>query len=120
MESTQQCLECQNPLLGRTDKKYCNDLCRNIFNNRLKSEQLCQLKSVNRILLHNRRVLQNFLKSEEATKVSKKRLYDSGFNFSYHTHTIPNKKGMTYFFIYEVGYLPLEHDIYFLCKRKCV
>ena len=32
---SKQCLECDEPLFGRVDKKFCNDQCRNAYNNRV-------------------------------------------------------------------------------------
>ena len=35
-----ECAECGHKLVGRTDKKFCNDYCRNSFNNkRYRKEQ---------------------------------------------------------------------------------
>jgi hypothetical protein len=45
-------------------------------------------------------------------------LIREGFRFKYITHTYTNKKGNTYFFCYEFGYLPLEHDQYLVVRRK--
>ena len=36
----------------------------------------------------------------------------------YFKHTYTNKKGNTYFFCYDTGYLVLENDWYLLVKRK--
>ena len=32
------CLECGEPILGRSDKKFCSDLCRNAYNNKANSD----------------------------------------------------------------------------------
>ena len=29
------CLECESPLVGRVDKKFCSDYCRNSYNNKI-------------------------------------------------------------------------------------
>ena len=34
-----QCPECNDPIVGRTDKKFCSDGCRNSFNNRVNKDQ---------------------------------------------------------------------------------
>jgi len=41
-----------------------------------------------------------------------------GFNFNYFTNTYTNKKGVTYFYCYEYGYLPLENNFYLIVKRR--
>ncbi len=45
------------------------------------------------------------------------RLAEQGFDFRYHTHQYQNKKGQTYHFCYEYGYLPLEGDWVLVVKR---
>ena len=35
MSKQRECLECSTALMGRVDKKFCNDQCRNSYNNRL-------------------------------------------------------------------------------------
>ena len=32
------CLECKDPIIGRADKKFCSDQCRNTYNNKLNSD----------------------------------------------------------------------------------
>jgi len=57
MENERRCLDCQEPLKGRADKKFCNDLCRNNYNNRLKSESNNLVRRINGILRKNRNIL---------------------------------------------------------------
>jgi hypothetical protein len=35
----QTCAECGKGLFGRTDKRFCNDTCRNGFNRKLRAEE---------------------------------------------------------------------------------
>jgi len=113
------CLSCQKVLHGRTDKKFCNDYCRNTYNNRLKTINNNYVRNVNNALLKNRRILESLLPvEEEMSKTTKSKLLQLGFQFRYITHTYANKKGNTYFFCYEYGYLPLENDWYLVVKRK--
>jgi len=55
--------------------------------------------------------------NEEMAKANKDKLLHKEFQFKYITHTYTNKKGNTYFFCYEYGYLPLEND-WFLIVRE--
>ena len=41
-----------------------------------------------------------------------------GFSFKYLTHTFKNKDGKIYFWCYDYGYLPLDHDWYLIVKTK--
>jgi len=112
------CLACGKNLQGRTDKKFCNDYCRNAYNNQLKIATNQTVRNINNALLKNRRVLEAALGEEEMTKTTKEKLIRGGFQFKYLTHTYTNKKGNVYFFCYEYGYLPLENDWYLIVKRK--
>ena len=113
------CHTCNKLLKGRTDKKYCNDYCRNNFNNQLKAGSNNFIRNINNALGKNKRILESQLpEGEELAKISKDKLLQKGFQFKYLTHIYTNKKGNTYFFCYDIGYLPLESDWYLLVKRK--
>lgn len=112
------CLACGKTVSGRADKKFCNDYCRNAYNNNLKSSSSAIVRNINNALLKNRRLLEAVLGEEEMQKVSKDKLLQQGFQLKYTTHTYTNKKGNVYFFCYEYGYLPLEHDVFLVVKRK--
>jgi len=112
-----QCLECGEEIRGRSDKKFCSDICRNGFNNKLNSNSTNYIRNVNNILRKNRRILESFI-PEETAKTTKDKLLQKGFNFQYYTNTYTTKKGKAYYFCYEYGYLPIDNDFYFLVKRK--
>src|SRR5258708_32600415 len=112
------CLTCSKPIKGRTDKKFCDDYCRNNYNNQLKSNTINLVRNINNALGKNRRILENFFGKEDIIKTTKNRLLEKGFQFKYTTHTYTNKKGNVYFFCYDIGYLPLENDWYLLVKQK--
>ena len=113
------CLTCNKPLKGRTDKKFCDDYCRNTYNNQLKAASINLVRNINNALGKNRRILESLFKNEEdIAKAPKDKLLQKGFQFKYITHTYMNKRGNVYFFCYDMGYLPLENDWYLLVKRK--
>lgn len=117
--SEKRCLECGKTLKGRTDKKFCDDLCRNSFNNKLNSDSNSYVRTINNILRKNRRLLDEaMLGNEEMVKLPRLKLLEKGFQFKYFTHTYTNKKGNTYYFCYEYGYLPLEGEWLLVVKRK--
>lgn len=113
------CLTCEKPLKGRTDKKFCDDYCRNNFNNQLKAGTTNLVRNINNALGKNRRILEScFANGEEMAKTTREKLMQKGFQFKYFTHQYNNKKGNTYFFCYDLGYLPLENDWFLVVKRK--
>lgn len=113
------CLACNKTVKGRADKKFCDDYCRNAYNNQLKTGSGKLVININNALKKNRRILEGILPSdEEMAKSTKEKMLAKGFQFKYITHTYVNKKGNTYFFCYDYGYLPLENDWYLVVKRK--
>jgi hypothetical protein len=48
------CLTCGKPLRGRSDKKFCDEGCKNEQNNRLQHEEREAIKAIDRILKHKR------------------------------------------------------------------
>jgi len=118
MTQTRTCLCCEREIRGRVDKKFCNDHCRNDFNNQLKlSANNPYVRKINLALRHNRKILEQLMRSDkEVTKVPLDRLNSLGFKFKYLTHVYTTKKGTTYNYVYEYGYLPLENNWYLLVK----
>lgn len=113
------CLYCGKPVRGRSDKKYCNDFCRNNYNNSLKGDDSKLVRNINNALRRNHYILQGLLPAEQETaKVNKEKLSRLGFRFQYMTHQYQNKKGNIYFFCYDHGYLPLENDWFLIVRRK--
>lgn len=115
------CLSCHKVLKGRIDKKFCDDYCRNNYNNlqKAKSNYSSYVRNINNALLKNRKILESLLPpEEELTKTTHHKLATLGFVFKYHTHTYTNKNNQTYFFCYDYGYLPLADNWYLLVRRK--
>lgn len=117
MSSQNTCLECKEPIVGRSDKKFCSDYCRNAFNNRQNSDSNRLVRNINNILRKNRRVLEK-LNPNEKSKTSRDKMLSLGFNFNYQTHLYTTKTGSNYVFCYEYGYLLLENDEILIVKRE--
>jgi hypothetical protein len=118
VHSCSKCLHCGNKISGRTDKKFCNDYCRNAYNNQLKSANSTAVRNINNALIKNRRILATMLGEEKMVKQPKEKFLIQGFHFKYFTHNYTNQKGSVYIFCYEYGYLPLDHDRFLIVKRK--
>ncbi|MGC4100961.1 hypothetical protein [Ferruginibacter sp.] len=113
------CLSCGKTVKGRSDKKFCDDYCRAAYNNDLKGAVNNYIRNVNNALGKNRRILESLLPAGETTaKASQDKLVEKGFQFKYHTQLYQTKNGNTYFYCYEYGYLPLEHNWYLIVKRE--
>ncbi len=104
---------------GKANKKFCNERCRATYNNTIKANVNNYMKNVKNALSKNRRIIQSLLsENEETVKVSRDILLNKGYNFKYHTNTQTNKKGQTYRYCYEYGYLPLDSDTFLLVLYK--
>tara|TARA_B110000902_G_scaffold65362_1_gene77665 strand:- start:49 stop:414 length:366 start_codon:yes stop_codon:yes gene_type:complete len=112
------CLECEKSLIGRIDKKFCNDMCRNSYNNNLNKAANEYVRKVNVILRKNRRILSNLMSGSDKGKASKEQLLLNGFNFYYYTNIYKTKQGKKYYFNYELGYLELEDEQFALVKKQ--
>ena len=113
------CTSCGEVLKGRIDKKFCDDYCRNNYNNEQK-EKLGYgkiVRTINSTLLKNRKILQGMI-TEETAKIHKDRLLAMGFQFNYITHTYLTRSGKLYSYCYDYGYLPLGNDWYLIVKKK--
>ena len=111
------CLACDEPLRGRADKKYCDDDCRNTFNNQRNRDKNALMRNVNGILRKNRTILKGLYESGR-TKVHEKKLLESGFRFSYFTNIYQTRSGKMYNFCYEQGILHVGNDYYTIVERK--
>lgn len=119
MDGARLCLQCNKALKGRIDKKFCDDYCRNNYNNTQKSAKNNLVRNVTNALRKNRRILEASIPDgEEMKKVQRDTLLRHGFDFKYLTHFYTNQKGQTYYFVYEFGYLPLDNDWYLIVQRK--
>ena len=110
------CKECDEPIAGRSDKKFCGDPCRNAHNNRVNSEHTAYMRRVNTILRRNRRILEE-LSPDEAGQVPLQKMIDSGFNFFYHTSKSHLPPGQAYTFCYEYGYASLDNHLCQITRR---
>jgi len=111
------CLECGEPLAGRSDKKFCSDYCRNAYNNRKNRETNKLIREINSLLKRNYKILEEVLNDRHMTKIHRSALTRLGFQFDYITRKSTTKKGDTYYYIYDLGYLPLANDMYLIVKK---
>ncbi len=110
-------MECGEPIRGRADKKFCSDYCRNAYHNQRNRDSKSLIRNINNRLRKNYRILDGFALREGKTRTTKHTLLNKGFDFDYFTNLYTTKKGSTYYFVYDLGYLPLENDYYMIVKR---
>ncbi len=111
------CLECEKNVLGRIDKKFCSDYCRNTYNNKLNRTNNNLIRNTNNRLRKNYSILTELNKSGK-TKTTRSKMISKNFDFNFFTSIYKTKAGKTYFYVYDQGYLPLENEYYLLVKRE--
>jgi len=116
MTDEKHCLECGEVILGRSDKKFCSDACRNAYNNRQNKVSVNLIRNTNRHLKKNWRILTD-LNATGKTKVHRSKLVKAGFDFDLITGIYTTKKQSVYYFVYDQGYLDIGGGFYMLVKR---
>jgi hypothetical protein len=110
------CLYCNKVLRGRSDKKFCDDNCRNAYNNQLKKDEDKAYRKIDKSLKKNRRILKQILGESKTRSVTEKQLLQKGFEFRHHTHHFLTRNGDEYLFCYDYGWLPRK-DKFMIVKE---
>lgn len=110
------CLECDEKIIGREDKKFCSDACRNAYNNKINKDTNNLMRNINNRLRKNYRVLQE-INTDGKIKTTRSKLLSKGFSFDWFTNIIQTKTGNTYYFVYDQGYMFLEQDYLIVVKK---
>ena len=111
------CLECGEKIIGRSDKKFCSDACRNAYNNKQNKDSTNLMRNINNKLRKNYRILVE-VNIDGKTKIAKSKLESLGFDFDYFTNLKVYKNGSEYKFIYDYGYKLLEEDFVLIVKNQ--
>lgn len=89
MKTDNLCLNCESPLQGRADKKFCDVYCRNSYNNEKLRERNNTMRNIEHALRRNRKILEKLYLSKR-TK-NRNDLLTEGFTFQFFTHQIEGK-----------------------------
>jgi hypothetical protein len=114
---TKTCLECGEKIIGREDKKFCSDGCRNAYNNKINKDSTNFMRNINNKLRKNYRIL-SVLNVDGKSKTTRAKLLSKGFDFEFFTNILHTKTGNTYHFLYDQGYLALDNDYFMLVKKE--
>lgn len=80
------CLNCNSPIYGRSDKKYCCNECKTSYNNSIRAIRLKMRKNTIRTIEQNYNILKKLLDSK-INSAQLKELDALGFNPKYCTFT---------------------------------
>lgn len=114
---TRTCEFCGTKILGRSDKRFCSDYCRNSQHNSENRDSSNYMRRVNNILRKNRRILARYNPKGKA-KIATSTLMEEGFNFAYFTNIYETRKGGKYYFCYDQGYIHIEDGHVALVVRE--
>lgn len=113
----QTCLECGQKIIGRADKKFCNDACRNTFNNKQNRDSINLMRNIHNRLRKNYRILSNLKFVEGKSRTTVESMIAEGFDFEYFTNIKVYKNGAEYRFIYNIGYKFIEENRLLVVKN---
>lgn len=107
------CLECGDPITGRSDKKFCSDYCRTNYNNRRLEASHSYIRRVNSILLKNKRVL-DYMKASQSKSIPLSLAREMGFCQEFHTSESRQGRKRIYH-VYERKFL-IQNNYLFLTE----
>ena len=90
------CKECESPLKGRMDKKFCNDYCRASYHSRQNRASNQTIRLINRCLRRNRKILEDYY-LKNGPLVNQNYLLSQNFNFTFCTHHIDETRMRHYY-----------------------
>ncbi|RYZ18457.1 MAG: hypothetical protein EOO10_25725 [Chitinophagaceae bacterium] len=112
------CINCKGIIKGRTDKKFCNENCRNSFNNRLHADRNNLIRNINNALGRNRRILAEFAGEDgKARDIPFQKLLNRGYHLNFSTHKVHCKKGREFVFCYDHGFHRRNDDRCIIVKQ---
>ncbi|WP_158977409.1 hypothetical protein [Cellulophaga sp. L1A9] len=108
MKQHKKCVYCDEKLVGRSDKKFCDAQCKSAYQyqqTKLQPERF--FNKVDNQLKLNRKILKEYNRGGKVT-VRETLLVDKGFDPNFFTHYWKNQKGEVYLFVYEFGFLKIK------------
>ncbi|MEO1518967.1 MAG: hypothetical protein AAFV95_28385 [Bacteroidota bacterium] len=113
------CPICGKTIVGRSDKKYCSLNCKNQFHHPSKHTKGDALKTVNRFLFQNFKILESIFKDEKKDKLMVPRILldKMGFHFHYCTACYVNKQQKLYRYVYDYGWMEFSSQDILLIRN---
>lgn len=110
------CIECGDIISGRSDKKFCSDMCRNSHHNKFNGYRNALIRHVNHKLRKNRFILSELSKIN-APEISRDELIYHGYDWQFFTEELV-LTNHTHRFCYDYGVeYDSEHRIRIISKQ---
>jgi predicted nucleic acid-binding Zn ribbon protein len=100
------CPICNNPVIGRADKKYCSDQCRYLANNKNKFQAERPILDINKVLRKNRSILKALCPVGKAT-VRRDVLDAMGYDVRVFSSLFLTSKKQIYYVCYDFAFTPI-------------
>ncbi len=101
------CRHCNDTLVGRIDKQFCDHQCRNAFNNQNKRDDELLIQETNKRIRKNRRILKSLCPIGKAT-VRKEVLDTMLYDFRYFSSIYKTSKNQVYYICYDYAFSPIK------------
>jgi len=112
------CIMCKNPIVGRSDKKFCGIHCKNEYHIKLRKVTTSATHNIDLILHRNYSILLELMgKTAKQKKIKKIWLDKKKFNYSYVTAYHLNSKNKMVNHIYDFSWMVFS-DEEVLIRRK--
>ena len=109
------CIFCGRELSGRSDKKFCDDNCRNNHSYKQNKYNNDVINKINKSLLYNRNILKSITKSRRKI-VKKQILVNNKFNFDMMTGVRRTQKQQEYKLVYDYAYRYINDEDVLIIK----
>ncbi|MDA8595598.1 MAG: hypothetical protein ACPGR7_06355 [Flavobacteriaceae bacterium] len=112
------CAECGHKLVGRTDKKFCNDYCRNAFNNKRYRKEHHVKRQIQGVLNLNYGILKGICEQEAVTESSVQDLRSKGYQMQFFTNLSLTGEGEVLRQCFDMGLLTKENGQLYVINMK--
>lgn len=118
MANVKTCLQCENPLHGRSDKRFCSVECKNAWNAARRRTTRSVTEQIDTILHRNREILATLM-GEKTNKMEVDRLLldRAGFNFKYITGIYTNSQGKLYHYVYDFAWMEFSKQVVLIVRK---
>lgn len=118
MPTVKTCLQCEKPLHGRSDKRFCSVECKNAWNAARRRTTRSVTEQIDTILHRNREILA-MLMGEKTNKMEVDRLVldRAGFNFKYITGIYTNSQGKLYHYVYDFAWMEFSKQVVLVVRK---
>lgn len=113
------CKICSKKVVGRSDKKFCSQRCKNYYHINLQKVTKEATEAIDVLLHRNRSILLELL-GKKSTKLKFNRilLEKANFKFKFHTHTHVNSVGKTMHYVYDFGWMEFSDNTILIVRDK--